>query len=151
MFWDLFKELKILKFVDIVKLQVHKLYFKYTNKTLPTYFYVSDIIRVNDANDHRYRTRYAINTLLIEYYPRLELSKYSLKFQMACIINSSPPQITEKVATHSLEGFSSYIKNLYLQGYETICTIHDCYICNRLWIWPVDSSPPSHMRFSVMG
>ena len=128
----LFKELKILKFVDIVKLQVHKLYFKYTNKTLPTYFYVSDIIRVNDANDHRYRTRYAINTLLIEYYPRLELSKYSLKFQMACIINSSPPQITEKVATHSLEGFSSYIKNLYLQGYETICTIHDCYICNRL-------------------
>ena len=47
------------------------------------------------------------------------------------LINDTPSSITEKLSTHSLNGFSHYVKNFYVSKYNTVCSIANCYICNR--------------------
>ncbi len=42
----------------------------------------------------------------------------------------SPPEIINKIDTHSLQGFSKYIKIKILESYNEDCTLHNCYICN---------------------
>ena len=39
--------------------------------------------------------------------------------------------ITEKLSSHSLNGFSHYVKNYYISEYNIACSIDNCYICNR--------------------
>ncbi len=47
----------------------------------------------------------------------------------ALCINSSPKAILDKIDTHSLQGFTRYIKDYILQSYHEICTVVNCYIC----------------------
>ena len=35
--------------------------------------------------------------------------------------------VTEKIGTHSLQGFANYAKTYLLQKYEDTCTILNCY------------------------
>ncbi len=46
-------------------------------------------------------------------------------------VNNTPINIIEKIYTHSIQGFSKYIKLNLLQSYKENCTIYDCYICSR--------------------
>ncbi len=45
------------------------------------------------------------------------------------VINSSPKVKLDKVDTHSLQGFTRYIKDYILQSYQEICIAVNSYIC----------------------
>ena len=51
-----------------------------------------------------------------------------IRYSIARTINSSPDNITEKVHTHSLYGFSIYIKQYFLSNYAYSCDVPNCYI-----------------------
>ena len=45
------------------------------------------------------------------------------------LINNTSLLIIEKIYTHSLHGFVTYVKNKYISQYTVECTIPNCYIC----------------------
>ena len=122
----LFKALDILKLEDNMKLNALKLYFKYKPETLPHFFasfdlstqgahHSHDTRQRNQIRPNSTRTRYAENTLR-NYLP---------------VLKKNPPNILQKMTTHSIHGFSSNIKKYYLKSYEVECSIPNCYVCNR--------------------
>ncbi len=52
-------------------------------------------------------------------------------YNIPSTVNSTPTNIFEKIYTHSMQGFSKYIKQNILQSYQENCTIYNCYICSR--------------------
>ncbi len=127
----LFKKLKLLKLTDLLKLNELKFYYKYVNDKLPEYFNKANddfnLITNNDVHEHNTRQR-----------NRLHIIRTNHKYAEKCIrhsiphtINNTPDIIKNKINTHSLQGYSKYIKNTYIQGYNENCTIHNCYICGR--------------------
>ena len=86
----------------------------------------------NQIRPNSTRTRYADNTLR-NYLPDL--------------INNTPPNILQKMTTHSIHGFSSNIKKFYLKSYEVECSIPNCYVCNR---WCINWYEPLNVPISVM-
>ena len=58
------------------------------------------------------------------------LSQKSLKLNITNIINGTPDIILDKIDTHSLNGFTNYVKLFLLQTYQDTCTVPNCYICS---------------------
>ncbi len=54
-----------------------------------------------------------------------------VQFDIPQIVNNCPNSILDKINTHSLQGFSGYIKTNYLQCYQENCTTMDCYVCKN--------------------
>jgi len=137
----LFKKLKLLKVEDILRLHELKFYFKYCQDKLPFYFSKSTSytstnkgkFTINLNNEiHNHNTRQKRN---------LHISRTNHKFSEKCLrhnitktinyINNTCPQITNKIHTHSMQGFTKYAKTIFIQNYSETCDIHKCYICNR--------------------
>ncbi len=55
--------------------------------------------------------------------PHHEHARYCIRHQIPKVINSAPMNILTKINTHSLCGFSRYIKHTIIQSYEEICSI----------------------------
>ncbi len=47
-----------------------------------------------------------------------EYAKKCIRYNLPKIINNTPAIILEKIHTHSLNGFASYIKHTFLQSYQ---------------------------------
>ena len=47
------------------------------------------------------------------------------------LLNNTPECIKEKLYTHSLNGFTYYIKNHTINKYSSTCIIVNCYICGN--------------------
>ncbi len=58
------------------------------------------------------------------------VSKYVPKY-VPNIVNNTTINIVEKIHTHSLKGFTGYIKLITLQLYQENCHMENCYICFR--------------------
>ena len=59
-----------------------------------------------------------------------EFAKHSLRYTLPRTINNTPNIILNKIYTHSLHGFATYINNYFIQTYNIVpCTIINCYIC----------------------
>ncbi len=58
---------------------------------------------------------------------------YRLFTCIPLIVNVSPPEIINKIDTHSFQGFSKYIKIKILESYNEECTIQNCYICTEIY------------------
>ncbi len=101
-----FKELKLLKVKDILWLQELIFYYKYKNHKLP--HYLKNLPLYSNMETHNYATR----TLHNIHHPKThhEYVKKCIRFNIAKVINSSPNDILNKITTHSLQGFSGYIK-----------------------------------------
>ncbi len=63
--------------------------------------------------------------------PMYEYARKCIRYNIPSTVNSTPTNIIEKIYTHSMEGFSKYIKQNILQSYQENCTIYNCYICHR--------------------
>ncbi len=61
---------------------------------------------------------------------RYEYARYCIRYRIPLIVNESPHEINNKINTHSLQGFSKYIKIKILESYNQNCTIQNSYICN---------------------
>lgn len=123
----LFKELKLLKVKDILKLQELKFYYKYRNNKLP--YYLQNMPFNYNIDTHSYATRIRLNI----HHPRAkhEYAKQCIRYDLPMVINSTPLIILEKIDTHSLQGFAGYIKQYFLHSYQVSCAIVNCYICAR--------------------
>ena len=123
----LFKKNRILKLMDIYKLQQQKFYYKFVNHKLPSYFQSFSLERGSRLNHYFTRN---INDIPL---PRVnhDFAKGTLRNCIPYTINRTPDNIKSKVFTHTLEGFTRYAKNHYIEQYSNDCQIPSCYICNR--------------------
>lgn len=122
----LFKELKLLKVTDILKLQELKFYYKFKHNTLPSYM-LELPLQDNTHHDHDTRQRYDIH----QPFARHEYAKRTLRVDLPKVINNTPSIILDKIQTHSLDGFSWYTKQYILGSYQASCILENCYICSR--------------------
>ncbi len=60
-----------------------------------------------------------------------EYVKQCIRNSLPKIGNDNPKCITDKVETHSLQGFGNYAKHYMLKLYNVTCLIENCYICSR--------------------
>ncbi len=121
------KDLRLLKVTDILKLHELKFFYKYKNNMLPSY--LLDMPFNQNTSVHEYNTRQQQN--IHQPLAKHEFAKKCIRFHLPHIINSTSSNILDKVHTHSLQGFSWYIKQNMLQNYTDTCLIVNCYVCSR--------------------
>ena len=122
----LMKKLEILKLEDLFKLNILKWYFRFTNKQLPCYFTDYQIKQQSEIHNHNTRN----NSLVSQPVTRIQAAKYCLRNHISVVLNSMPPRVTEKVHSHSYEGFSNYAKKFIISEYSEVCIIENCYVCH---------------------
>ena len=127
----IFKKLKTLKLSDLCALHDLKFCFKYVNKLLPEYF---NNFLVRNSENHSIETRNSSNFQL----PLVKhtFAQNNIRFNVAQLhnsYNSSEPKkkIIEKMYTHSITGFTFYLKTYILDRYKYECTIEHCSRCRR--------------------
>ena len=121
------KDLNLLKVTDILQLQVLKFYYKFKNQMLPTYFQNLPFTPRILLHEHNTRQIQDIQQPIAKH----EFAKKCLRYYLPRTVNNTPDSILDKVNTHSLQGYSWYIKRHMLQNYQSACLIENCYICSR--------------------
>ena len=123
----LFKELNILRLAEMHRLQEVKFFHKFVNKKLPSYFQMLPL--QENQYVHNHNTRHSTN---------LHFGRANHKFATQCVrftvprtINNLDTRIRQKFVTHSLQGFSNYVKNIMINEYSVNCDIRNCYICQN--------------------
>ena len=124
----LFKELGLLKVKDLFAISQLKLYYTYINGNLPRYF---QSISFN-VNSHRYNTR---NTLLALPKIRHEFARKLLVYSIPVAMYNCVIDIKNKLYTHSLSIVMQLSKKIFLDNYETECSIPNCFSCTHLNVW----------------
>jgi len=122
----IFKELELLKLQDLCALQDLKFCYKFTNNILPIYF---NSIFIRNSDNHSFQTRTANDFQIPNI--RNSFAKNNIRYRIPVAYNNCPNIIKEKIQTHSITGFSCYLKNNLLQNYFFACNIDICYICKR--------------------
>ncbi len=115
----LFKELKLLKVTDILRLQELKFYYKYKNNKLPHYLQHLPLECNTDIHYYETRTQHKLCELKTDH----EYAKKCLRYDVVKIINNTLALILDKIETHSLNEFARYIKHTMLQYYQETCII----------------------------
>ena len=123
----IFKTLECLKLEDIFKLNVLKFYFKYVHKEIPKYFYSFNLKTRSETHGYNIRNK----DLLSSVRTKTKLAENCLRYLIPKVINETESIIIEKIQTHSLQGFISYIKLRYIQKYQMDCLIPNCYVCEK--------------------
>ena len=121
----LHKILNCLNVPDIYKLNTLKFYYKIENDKIPHYF--KDMF-TETILTHNHDTRFKHITNLNA--PKTASGSYCIRYSLPSILKDVPSCILEKVSTHSLQGFSNYIKNYFIKTYKETCNEENCYICN---------------------
>ena len=119
----LFKKASILKVQDIFHLNMLKIYKKFIQGNIPSYFKSFFSFR-----QHRYPMR---NLNILEPYTRTSLAKNRVKCYLPKLLYLCPDCIRDKLYTHSFEGVCNYYKMHCLSGYSNICMLPNCFICRR--------------------
>ena len=123
----IFKQLHLLKSYDIYKCQLLKFLFKLVNKQLPTYFNQLPFPFNNQL--HHHETRGCKRAFV----PRVnhEFSKRNIRYIAAVTHNSTSVSVIAKIYSHSVDGFSTYVKNQTIEHYNNRCIIEHCYSCSQ--------------------
>jgi hypothetical protein len=123
----LFKQLSTLKMADICALHDYKFCYKLLSKQCPLYF--ASLLNELSINIHDYATRQANDIRLPAV--RHEFARNGIRYRIPLIINNMPENFKNKIFTHSFFGYKYYIKNQIITTYNTICTVPNCFTCNR--------------------
>jgi len=125
----IFRELELLKLQDLCALHDLKFCYKFTNNILPVYF---NSVFTRNSDNHSFPTRNANDFQITNI--RNSFAKNNIRYRIPVAYNNCPNIniiIKEKIQTHSITGFSCYLKNNLLQNYFFACNIDICYICKR--------------------
>ena len=120
------KSLYILKIDDIFTRQCLSFYHKVINNSVPMFcktLFSQHIVQ------HGYNIRR--NNLVAIPFSRTSRVRKSIRYHIPTLLNSYPPCITDKLNTHNLRGFCSYLTKYLLGRYQDTCTIANCYICRH--------------------
>ena len=120
------KQLGLLKVTDILKVQELKFFYRYKHGLLPDYLLSMPFNTNTTVHGHNTRQKQNIH----QPFAKHVFARKCLRFDLPRIINTTPSLILDKVTTHSLQGFSRYIKQYILRNYEETCMIVNCYICS---------------------
>ena len=122
----LFKNLSILNYDDLLRLQEIKFYYNMIHNSLPNYFigYVEPFIR-----NSQYNTR--LTMVLNPVYYRLSCLSNSFKPRLVKNINLLEANIMEKLHTHSYIGIMTYCKKYFMLQYNNICNDPNCFACKH--------------------
>ena len=112
-----FRQLKILKVSDIFEFRALKFYHNLINNKVPAYFVSNFTEIMQNVNLPTTRTK---------------RSRKCLKYKIAELKQSFDRLVTDKVHTHSLEGFASYTKNHILSKYIENCNVPNCFSCGQM-------------------
>ena len=124
----LLKGCNILKIEDIFKLSCLKLYHKYINRMLPSFF--NNIFTMN-TDIHSYETRNRDN---VHYFPyNRESASKRIRHSMPNLINSLSANVRLKMNSLDLKQFVSFYKSITIASYDANCTIPGCYVCGNNW------------------
>ena len=119
----LLKKHKLLKLNEIYKLSACKIFYKFKNSQLPTYF--NDIFDTTGPS-HNYNTRHRndrvqmSNTISASHSPRFTIPK---------VVKEITPTYLSQINEVSLQTFSKNIKQLFISKYSEYCSVYNCYIC----------------------
>ena len=122
----LFKKLNLLTIKDISALQeLNYIINSYTTM----YHHTFSSGRLNKILIHSHYTRsqnefYIVGT-------KHAFAKQCLKNNLPNTLNATPQIVKDKLLTHSFYGFTNYVKNNFIQNYQIICTVINCYTCMR--------------------
>ena len=107
---------------------------------------VAAMFQTQHIPSHSYPTstnQFRQNNLIQNNFSRLNIGKNFIKYSLPSYINSLSNNITNKVNTHSLLGFKSYVKIQILMNYNTVCRISNCYVCTNQNRTPSDTDMDS--------
>ena len=122
----LFKSLNVLQLEDMLL----KLYYMLCHVNLPAY--ATDLFtRVVPGTTHDYDLR--PSGILKMPTTHTCVAERCIRFIFPKIINDTDPSVTDKVYTHSFQGFTNYVKVAKINSYATRCLIANCYICQHPW------------------
>ena len=122
----LFIRLKLLKIQDIYKLNLLKFFFNYKKDCLPNFFKgMFDEIYPTHSYFTRQREQPVVDRA------RTVAANQSIRYSLPEEIKNTPELILEKITTHSFYGFTNYAKQYFISQYDPVCTLTNCYICNR--------------------
>ena len=111
----------------MIKLNTLKFYYKLKKNKVPFYF---ESYRIqSQAEIHDRDTRY--NSIINRNVTRTVLQQKCLRNNLPIVVSSTPPNILDKVLTHSYNGFANYTKDRYIEAYSLDCYIENCYICGN--------------------
>ena len=121
----LFKKLNLLTIKDILALQELKLYYKFIHNNLPPYIQQWQIKQNTNIHHHYTRNQnefYIAGT-------KHAFAKQCLRHNLPNTLNATPQIVKDKLFTHSFYGFTNYVKYNFIQNYQIICTVTNCYTC----------------------
>ena len=126
----IFRRLNLLKLDDLFRCSALRFAFKLFNDVLPSYFI--DTLLTNGPS-HTYQTRVSdkLTNCIRKYRRNTSGAKECIRHYIHELLNDTNSIVTDKIFSHSYNGFSRYIKQYTISQYEINCTIHDCYVCNR--------------------
>ncbi len=105
----IFKILSLQKINDILKLQELKFHYKYENNLLP--YYLQNVSFKPYIHSHGTRSQGKIH----QWKPMHEYARKCIRYKFSSTVNITPTNIIDKIYTHSMQGFSKYIKQNVLQ------------------------------------
>ena len=120
----LFKDLKLLKLDGIFDIQCMKLFYNFTNNTLPKYFhslfrYNCDIYEMVTRNHNQLQL----------FHTHTHSAEHVLQHHIPKLIEKFPRYITGRIRTHGIQAFSSHLKSHIIDSYSSICSNPQCYVC----------------------
>ena len=105
-------------------MQQLKFYHKFVNNNLPLYFYRQHFFP--NRSNHNYDIRYSDNLTIP--FVKHTFAQKCIRYNIPKLINQTDKSITDKCFSHSLHGFSVYVKKMFIQNYDEHCRIQICYI-----------------------
>ncbi len=105
----LFKQVKLLKIIDIFKLQELKFYYTYKNNKLPHYLQSLPFHPNTETHNHATHIQHNIHEAKTNH----TFAKNCVCFDIPKIVNVTPNSILDKIHNHSLQGFFWIYKGTY--------------------------------------
>ena len=123
----LFKIIDILKIEHLLSQSCLKFVYKFKKCQLPKYFPSLQCVPRSSIHYHHTRSASSIDTI----YTRTHMASKCIRSQLPLLLNNTPDIILSKINTHSIQGFSFFIKWYYLSQYMTQCQERECFVCNN--------------------
>ena len=121
------KDLKLLKFEDLHKLNLIKFYFKYRRNELPQYFQNFEFTQNQDIHNHDTRNKSDLHTNKVKHvYADECIRNHILHF-----INELDQSIKDTICKNSIKKVIKIFKKHTLANYNFICTDKNCYNCKN--------------------
>ena len=118
----------IVKFGHMTEIQEWKFYYKFIHQNVPVYFQNWNIATLSDVHSYETRGRYKFIPPKLKY----NISICTIKHRIPNFVNKATENIKEKLYSHSLRGFVTYLKWTFVSLYSNNCNIPNCYVCHAI-------------------